>query len=109
MTFMTMMTTIAERLLLAASVSLLATAGCASLTAEQQAAVAKVQVINREPERNCQNLGAVSGSADSMGPGGIRAKAVLLGGNTVYVDAHGVTTAFYCPGTITPRAEVPIL
>jgi len=80
-----------------AAVSVLATSSCGSLTAEQRAAMAKVQVITTEPALNCQNLGPVSGSFTSDGPRGIRAKAVLLGGNTVVVDAHAVTTAFYCP------------
>ena len=82
---------------LAVGLSLLATSSCGSLTAEQRAAVAKVQIITTEPALNCQNLGAVSGSFNSDGARGVRAKAVLLGGNTVVVDAHAVTTAFYCP------------
>ena len=78
---------------------------CGSLTAQQRAAVAKVQIITAEPAVNCQNLGPVSGSLQSDGPGGIRAKAVLLGGNTVGVDAHAVMTAFYCPEAVTPPSN----
>jgi hypothetical protein len=93
---------------IAAGISVLATLACGGLTAEQRAAVAKVQVIGVEPAPDCQNLGVVSGS-DGMGPGGVRAKSVLLGGNTVHVDVHGGTTAFFCPGPAQPRAAVPVV
>jgi hypothetical protein len=80
-----------------AGMPVLATSACATLTAEQRAAAAKVQVITSEPALECQNLGVVSGSREGDGPGGVRAKAVLLGANTVRMDKQGVTTAFYCP------------
>jgi hypothetical protein len=83
----------------------LALAACASLTPEQQAAVAKVQVIQTEPEQRCQNLGAVSGSRESSGAGGLRANAVLLGANTVRVGASSAT-AFYCPPPAGPKPVV---
>ena len=91
------------RVALAQGLVLLATTGCATLTAQQRAAVSKVSVITSEPALNCQNLGVVSGSRESEGPDGVRAKAVLLGANTVRVDAQGATTAFYCPDS----AEAP--
>jgi len=79
---------------------------CASLTAEQQAAVSKVQVMSSDPATNCQNLGTVSGSRDSDGASSMRGKTVRMGGNTVRVDAKGVlstdATAFYCPP---PKAD----
>jgi hypothetical protein len=74
-----------------------ATSACAGLTAQQQAAVAKVQIITAEPALNCQNLGIVSGSRESDGASGVRGKTVILGGNTVHATPQGVTTAFYCP------------
>jgi hypothetical protein len=78
----------------------LATA-CASLTAEQLVAVSKVQIVSSDPAENCQNLGTVSGSREADGPGGMRGKTVLMGGNTIRIDAKGVLstagTAFYCP------------
>ena len=83
---------------------------CASLTAEQQAAVSKVQLVSSDPAENCQNLGTVSGSRDADGPGGMRGKTVLMGGNTIRVDAKGglsaAGTAFYCPAAkADPDAE----
>jgi len=75
--------------------------GCAGLTPEQQAAVSKVQVLRSDPAGNCQNLGTVSGSPDSDDSGGIKAKTVLMGGNTARVDEKGAiqstATVFYCP------------
>jgi hypothetical protein len=86
----------------ALSLVTVAASGCATLTPAQQAAVAKVQIVSSDPASDCQNLGTVAGSRDSDGPGGIRGKTVLMGGNTVRVDAKGLTssdaTAFYCPG-----------
>jgi hypothetical protein len=77
-------------------------AACGSLTADQRAAVANVQVVNAEPAAECQNLGAVSGSvADARG---IRWKAVVLGANTVHLDGPSTGTAFYCPPPQAPRA-----
>jgi hypothetical protein len=76
--------------ILAAALILLSVA-CAGLTAEQRAAAAKVQIITTIPALNCQNLGPVSGSGDSL-----RGHTVLLGGNTVQTGPDG-TTAFYCP------------
>ena len=74
---------------------------CAGLTPEQQAAVSKVQVLRSDPAANCQNLGTVSGSAESDDSGGIKAKTVLMGGNTARVDekgtVHSTATVFYCP------------
>jgi hypothetical protein len=87
---------------------LLLVSGCAGLTAAQQAAAAKVQIIDTEPAENCQNLGAVSGSRDGDGAGGIRGQAVLLGGNTVHVNPHA-TTAFYCPEESEGRPPPPII
>ena len=83
------------------SLSLAGVAACATLSPAQQAAVAKVQIVSTDPATDCQNLGTVKGSRDADGPGGIRGRTVLLGGNTVRVDAKGLTsseaTAFYCP------------
>ena len=82
------------------ALAIAATPACATLTVAQQAAVSKVQVITAEPATNCQNLGIVTGSRESDGPGGTRAKAVILGANTVHVDPQGVSTAFYCPDAV---------
>lgn len=76
----------------------LVTVACAGLTAEQRAAAAKVQIITASPALACQNLGPVSGSADSL-----RGNTVLLGGNTVQTGPGG-PTAFYCPPPAAPRA-----
>ena len=83
---------------------------CASLTAEQQAAVAKVEIRSSDPALNCQNLGVVSGSRDGDGASSMRGRTVLMGGNTVRVDAKGIVsteaTAFYCPPPkVDPDAE----
>jgi hypothetical protein len=71
--------------------------GCGTLTAEQQARVARVSVTTHEPDPRCQNLGPVDGSRESDGPRGMRGRAVILGGNAVHVDRDGSGTAFYCP------------
>jgi hypothetical protein len=67
----------------------------------------KVQVQIAEPAADCQNLGVVSGSRDSTERSGLRGRVVLLGGNTVRVDARGGSdgTAFYCPAP-KPAPEV---
>jgi hypothetical protein len=87
--------------LLSLSLASIAASACASLTPAQQAAVAKVQIVSTDPANDCQNLGTVSGSRDGDGPGGLRGRTVLKGGNTVRVDTKGLTsseaTAFYCP------------
>ncbi len=90
-----------------ASVPILAAAACASLTVQQRAGVNKVQVISSEPALNCQNLGVVTGSPQSEGPGGMRAKALALGANTVHLDAQGGAMAFYCPDAAEAASEEP--
>ncbi len=87
---------------LLAALVLAAVPACASLTAEQQAALAKVQFITTDPAHNCQNLGVVSGSRDGTGAGSARGKAVILGANTLRGDGSAMT-AFYCPPD--PNAE----
>lgn len=67
----------------------------------------KVQVINSEPALNCQNLGVVTGSPQSEGPSGMRAKALALGANTVHLDAQGGAMAFYCPDAVEAAPEEP--
>ncbi len=94
---------------IAASFCVVSAPACGGLTAEQRAAAARVQIITADPALDCQNLGAVSGSRDNDGAGGIRGQAVLLGGNTVRLDAHGGTTAYYCPGPAQPRLPVPVM
>jgi hypothetical protein len=87
--------------------------GCASLTAEQQAAVSRVIVMRSDPAPECQNLGPVSGSRDTESATGIRGRTVLLGGNTVRVDAPGMLSsdgaAFFCPPPKPPPAPVPVI
>jgi len=83
---------------LASTSSLTALAACASLTADQQAAVSKVQIQTVDPASNCQNLGVVSGSRDGTGASSLRGRTVILGANTVRLDEKGSgATAFYCP------------
>ena len=72
-------------------------AACAGLTPDQQAAVRKVQVRNVSPDHRCQNLGAVSGSQTSESGGGMKAKAVILGGNTLSINEDGSAMVLYCP------------
>jgi len=88
-------------LVVVAALASLVASGCGALTVQQRIAMQKVNVTPHPPAENCQNLGAVSGARECNEAGGIRAKAVILGGNTVYIDVQGVTTAFYCP----PGAE----
>jgi hypothetical protein len=94
--------------LVAASLCALVTSACAHLTPQQRVGANKILVITTEPALNCQNLGVVTGARDGDGPGGIRAKALVLGGNTVRVDAQGLAMAFYCPDAVEPPpAEEP--
>jgi hypothetical protein len=75
----------------------LVVASCGSLTAEERAAMSKVEVITAEPARECQNLGPVSGSP-------LQLEAMRLGGNVVRRDASPSSgTAFYCPPPAEPR------
>ncbi len=77
---------------------------CGGLTVQQRIEIAKVEMNEHAPAENCQNLGTVEGARDSQEAWGVRAKAVKLGGNTVYIDVrHGVTTAFYCPPAAEPE------
>ncbi len=89
------------------AVCLLALVSCGSVTEEQRLAISRVQVLSGEPAPNCQNLGSVTGSRDSDGPHGVRAKAVKLGANTVRMDSSGSAYAFYCPAAAvaTPDLE----
>jgi hypothetical protein len=80
-----------------ASFAMLAPLACATVTPEQRAAAATIQVMTAEPANNCQNLGVVSGSPMGTDPGSLRAKAAGLGANMLHMNPDGSATAFYCP------------
>ena len=105
--------TMNRRYLPLAAMLVFAPLGCASLTPEQQAAVSRVIVMRSNPAPECQNLGPVSGSRDTESATGIRGRTVLLGGNTVRVDAPGMLSsdgaAFFCPPPKGPPAPVPVI
>jgi hypothetical protein len=78
-------------------------AACGGVTAEERAAMAKLQIVVTEPGFTCQNLGDVSGS--------YRLQAVRLGANIVRLDtptsASGI--AFYCPPPSGPAPSPPVV
>jgi hypothetical protein len=93
------------RLPLPLSFALLAAAACGSLTPEQRAAMARVQLVHDAPAVDCQNLGPTSAGSEE----GLRAGAVVLGANTVRLDGSSSGTAFYCPPPSAPRLGPAII